>query len=163
MNNYERYKNSPEGSRELQIYEYYSLPFEAYLKKYFTAPDLTGWNIYLEWAKAADPKNEEFIRKWCGGKKEAFDFDLFVAAKKELMSRTFLSEDLSIVFALMAGTGMFTDVDTILGWTQSKDWLSDPQPCAENCYSILELIGMERGENYIKANISRLSFWKLRG
>jgi hypothetical protein len=158
----EGFKNAPPGSKEFQIYEYYTIPFQTFLQKYFSSPDLTGYNILQHWGAAAESKSDEFISKWCNGELSNFDYERFLEVKKYLNSFPAIPFDLVQMIAFLAGDKMFNSTDQVFEWLNNRDWISYPEKCKENCYSPLELLELTNGANYIRAKFPTLTHWKFK-
>jgi len=152
-----KYKDYPEGSGGKWLYDKYTLPFDLWIAKYYTNPDLTGWNGLLKWANEANIQSELFMKEWCKNRIVAYDFEKYIATYKKLNSMTVFDEDINKFIAFMAGEGFFDRYSISL-----EDWLQrkiNPES-SNDVYTLVDINSLKFGTNYIKSYLAELDFWK---
>lgn len=159
----ERYKDYPEGSGKKGIYDYVFLPFQEYLDKCYSSPDLSTWEI---WHKkyigpAFDEKrHDEMIRNFGYVKKEFHDFKAQYEVFNQLANDDRLDDEISKFIGFMAGVGFFKRYEvTVEQWFDMLNW-SHPEHERDEGRTINEILKYRYGFNHLKANLLQMPYWR---
>ncbi|PVX44448.1 hypothetical protein C8C85_0182 [Flavobacterium sp. 103] len=158
-----KYKDYPEGSGSKRHYDSLFLPFQDYLVKYYTNPDLTSWerwkNKYIE--LAFDKKrHDEMIKNFGYAEKKYYDFVVQNKFYLELINEDRIGNDTKKFIGFLAGAGFFRKYNlTLKQWFDMKNWSNPNFEEAEDGKAINEILNYSYGENYIKTSLPHLPFW----
>jgi hypothetical protein len=158
-----KYKDYPEGSGSKRHYDSLFLPFQDYLVKYYSNPDLINWerwkNKYVE--LAFDKKRHaEMIKNFGYAEKKYYDFDVQNEFYSELINDERISNDTKKFIGFLAGAGFFRKYNlTIEQWFDMKNWSNPYLEEAVDGRTINEILKYSFGENYIKTSLTQLPFW----
>jgi hypothetical protein len=156
-----KYKDYPEGSGGKKIYDTFYLPFQDYLKKYYSNPDLSRWN-YIN-SKFITPlfdgtKWEDYMRNLQKIKPNFLPSQIKVKEfSLQIKNDIRFSNDLKHFFSFLYSIDFFREL-TFEEWLNAKNW-KHPWHMSETGKSILELKEYPFSENYIKEQLSQLSIF----
>lgn len=159
----EIYKNDPENSAGKQLYDCYNMPFQDYLNKYYSNPDLSRWEYV----------NQKFVLPLFDGTKwEDYWIFLNQVKPKFVPDKNKISEfwiqikddnrfsfELKYFFTFLYSIGFYRGL-SFEEWLNATNWL---HPWYENekegVKSIDELLSYNNSENYIKSALSGLTIF----
>jgi hypothetical protein len=163
IEDFNKYKDYPEGSGGKKIYDLNSLSFDEYLNKYYAVPDLnrwnyvkskfviplfdgTNWNDYLNFLMQAKPNfspEREKLLQFLDQIKEDNRFD----------------KELKQFFAFLYSIDFYREL-SFEEWISSKSW-AHPWHKNEttNARPILEILRHQNGVNYLKEQLGNLSIF----
>jgi hypothetical protein len=144
-------------------YDFYNLPFQDYLDKYYKNPDLTDWK-YI---------NQKFVIPLFDGTNWADYTNFLYQVKpsftpvesrkndfwKNIINDNRFSKELKYFFSFLYSISFFREL-SFEEWLKATNWMH-PWYTAENenVKSITELIKYKHSENYLKILLSGLSIF----
>ncbi len=158
-----KYKDYPENSGGKAIYDMYFLPFQEYLNKYYTNPDLTGWerwkNKYITPA-FDENRHYEMIKNFGYADKKFYDFDAQNKFYEQLKNDERIDDDIKQFIGFLAGTGFFKKYNLTLDqWFAMKNW-ANPYVPNEKGMTINEILNYKYGNNLLRTNLPILNYWR---
>lgn len=158
-----KYKDYPEGSVGKQVYDSINLPFDEYLKKYYTNPDISTFELwqkkYIE-AAFDIKRHNEMIKNFGYTDIKYYDFDKQYDFYENLKKDNRLDESIRKFIGFMAGTGFFLKNNlTVEAWFSIKNW-SNLNIEIEDGRTINEILNFSNGKNYLKTILPQLDYWK---
>jgi len=157
------YKNYPEGTTKKKMFDLFFMDFPSYLKKYYTSPDLSLWdkwmNNYVEPAYKVE-KQKEMEKSFGYVSMDGHNFNIQNKVYQDLKN-AHLPDDISKYIGFMGGNGFFEKHRISLdNWLQIKSWKN---PIEKNTFpelSIEQLVQFEAGLNYLRVMLPQLPYWK---
>jgi hypothetical protein len=158
-----KYRDYPDGSPHKMSYDFYYLPFQEYLDKYYINPDLKQWN-YI---------NQKFVIPLFDGTSWS-DYSSFLYNVKppfapdenlknifweKVKDDTRFSKELKCFFSFLYSIGFFREL-SFEEWLKSTNWMHPwYSNDIEDIKSIVELLRYKHSENYLKILLSGLSIF----
>lgn len=156
----DKFKNFHEGTPEKRHYDFYHLPFEDWVAKYYANPDLTQWKLWQEDANNALTNRNLFIQQW-KGRSQKFDFQEMESTFEELKKKKEFEDDIMLYISFLAGDGFFKTYHiTIEQWYTMKNWASPGIEPNSKTRTINELKLMPYGINYLRTRLADLNWWR---
>lgn len=154
----EEFKDFPEGSPEKRHYDFHHLPFEAWVKKYYTNPDFKQWNLCLEDVRNALNNRDLFIKQW-KSRAEKFDFRKMEDVLSDLRTKKEFEDDILMYISFLAGDGFFKTYNiTIEQWYLMKSWAAPGKELNQPTIQYLKSIPF--GTNYLRMRLADLNWWR---
>jgi hypothetical protein len=114
----QRYKDYPEGSVGKEVYDSVILPFQDYLNKYHSSPDLSTWEIWkIKFIEPAfeESRHDEMIKNFGYVKTEFHDFKAQYGVFKHLANDNRLDDETRKFVSFMASVGFFKRNEITVG------------------------------------------------
>lgn len=157
-----KYKDYPETSSLRRGYDRYFLPFDDYVKKYYSNPDLEQWTRWnLRYVEPAFDKSRhtEMIKNFGYVSITMFDFNSQYDVYDQLKNDERLPEDVKKFIGFLAGAEFFSKYNlTAKQWFNLKNW-HNPNVENEDGKTINEILSFEKGLNYFKVLLTQMPFW----
>jgi hypothetical protein len=158
-----KYRDYPDGSPHKMSYDFYHLPFQDYLDKYYKNPDLSRWEyIYQKFIMPlfdgtdwADYTNFLYHVKPSFAPVEDRKNDFW----ELVISDDRFSKELKCFFSFLYSINFFREL-SFEEWLKSNNWMHPWYNSeVENVKSISELLKYQHSENYIKILLSGLNIF----
>lgn len=158
-----KYRDYPEGSGMKRYYDSVFLPFDQYLKKYYSNPDLSTWGIWQ--TKYLGPafdksRHQEMVRNFGYVSIDKHDFEAQYATYDQLREDKRLDEESRKFIGFMAGNKFFRQHKiTLKQWFNMTNW-AKPSQESNDAKTINEILSYPYGLNMIKASLPHLDYWR---
>jgi hypothetical protein len=104
-------------------------------------------------------RKKEFFKNFEISEHSSFSFEEMKNTYKELVDIQIFDDDIMKFIGFMAGSGFFKDKDVCI-WIESLNWQSHRKVPLKFSISLLELAGLENGQNLIRSNLILHDWWK---
>lgn len=151
--------------------DYDSLSFEEYIKKYYNQEDSRRRSVdwHYRWTKwmtdyvtpaFAPSRRAEFVKNFGLVDESKFDFDKMSTIHLEIKQFHLFSSDIEQFIGFLAGTGFFKEL-SLIDWLQSTNWQRKKVTSADHLNrTLVEIAKMVNGENFLRANLTLLDWWR---
>ena len=163
MEEYSKYKDSPDGSGLKKLYDSRTLSIKDFLLKYYSDCDFTQWDRWI--SKFVDPafdkqRYDEMIRNFGYVSIEKHEFitqyQFYELAKEDGR----LDVDVAKFIGFLAGTGFFDKWSLTLDeWFNIPNWSNPYNNILESC-SINSLLKHRFGLDCFKLGLLEMPHWK---
>ena len=158
------YKDYPEGSGSKRYYDSVFLPFEEYLEKYYSSPDLETWERFkTRYVEPAfeEERYEEMIKNFGYVSIDKHNFEAQYEIYNQLKNNDRLDDETKKFIGFMAGNGFFNKRYNISleQWFNARNW-GNLNIESEDGRTINELLTYNYGLNYCKVNLPHMNYWR---
>jgi hypothetical protein len=157
------YKDYPEGSGLKRYYDSVYLPFTDYLKKYYSNPDISTFEL---WQKkyidiAFNKSNYKDLVKAFGYRSiDKHNFEEQHSIYEQIKKDERLDEETKRFIGFMAGNNFFQKHNIgINDWFNMKNW-TNPYKEINEGKTIDEILSFDYGLNYLKTILPQLDHWR---
>lgn len=164
--NINRWKNYPNSSKERRIYDKYTLDFKLYLEKHYSPNIYSTWSRWVKWFAFIDAafdneKHLEYKIK-TGYYRVDYNFKKYIECLNDITELEKLPLDITkvIVFLKMDGFFGYYKVN-ISDWLLMKNFCNPETEIQQEKYSIIELLELENGDNYLREQLINLKWWDI--
>lgn len=153
------------------ISDFENLSFAAYLEKYYTEEKSSAWpyDWHYQWKSwmdkyvnpsydllSAEEKKSEGPIEHTGGINLQKMKDVYLQIKEEAQ----FPADIERFIGFLGGHGFFEQQD-LCTWLISNNWSRKKKEPAQQLGTILEIMALNQGRNFIKSSLMQLDWWKM--